>query len=85
MTVAIAFNFFLNNAFTYRDRRLKGFGLLKGLASFYLICLIGAAANVGAGVAMFASQDSWWIAGATGALVGSIWNFAMGSVFTWKR
>lgn len=85
VAVAIAFNFFLNNAFTYRDRRLTGAPLVKGLASFYVICSIGAAANVGAGLALFVNQNNWWIAGATGALVGSIWNYTMGTAFTWKR
>src|SRR5207247_4559647 len=35
---AMTFNFFLNNQFTYRDRRLHGLSLLRGLGTFYLIC-----------------------------------------------
>ena len=41
--VAIAGNFFLNNALTYRDKRLKGLGrVLLGLVSFYAVCSVGA-------------------------------------------
>ncbi|NWP89570.1 glycosyltransferase family 2 protein, partial [Escherichia coli] len=45
---AMSFNFFLNNALTYREQRLKGGGaLLAGWFSFCLVCSVGAAANVG--------------------------------------
>src|SRR5262249_37558409 len=40
--LAMTFNFFLNNQFTYRDRRLRGLALLRGLVSFCLICGLGA-------------------------------------------
>ena len=39
--VAMSSNFFLNNFFTYRDRRLMGWRLVRGLVSFYLICGLG--------------------------------------------
>lgn len=82
---AIAFNFVLNNNFTYRDRRLKGWRFFTGLLSFYLICGAGAVANVGVGELLFSQRQDWWIAGVAGAMVGAVWNFAMGSVLTWKR
>lgn len=83
--VAMTFNFFLNNQFTYRDQRLRGLSLLRGLGSFYLICGLGAVANVGVASYVFTSHHAWWIAGVAGAIVGSVWNFAMSSVFTWNR
>jgi dolichol-phosphate mannosyltransferase len=83
--VAMTSNFFLNNQFTYRDQRLSGLALLRGLAFFYLICGIGAVGNVGVASYAFASSHTWWLAGVAGALVGSVWNFAMSSVFTWRR
>jgi hypothetical protein len=45
--IAMTSNFFLNNQFTYRDQRLSGLSLLRGLLIFYLICGVGAVANVG--------------------------------------
>jgi dolichol-phosphate mannosyltransferase len=82
--VAMTSNFALNNVFTYRDKRLKGFRFLTGLLSFYAVCSIGAVANVGIASAAFAHQYSWWLAGLAGAAVGVVWNYAVSSVFTWR-
>lgn len=83
--VAMTSNFFFNNQFTYRDQRLNGLALLRGLAVFYLICGVGAVANVGVASYAFTSSHTWWLAGVAGAVVGSVWNFAMSSVFTWRH
>jgi dolichol-phosphate mannosyltransferase len=80
---AMTSNFFLNNLFTYRDRRLRGWRLARGLLSFYLICGIGAVANVGIAAYAFRAEQAWWVAGLAGVIVGSVWNYAVSSVFTW--
>lgn len=82
---AMTFNFLLNNVFTYRDRRLHGLKLVTGLLSFYAVCLVGAAANVGVGALVYDAQATWWVAGVAGAVIGSVWNFAASSVVTWRR
>ncbi len=86
-TVAIAGNFFLNNALTYRDKQLKGLGpVLLGLVSFYAVCSIGAVANVGIANFLFAEQNyAWWISGIAGILVGAVWNYATSALFTWRK
>jgi len=83
--VAMTSNFFLNNLFTYRDQRLKGLRLIRGLLSFYLICSVGAVANVGLAAFFYNWRQIWWLAGVAGVIVGSVWNYAVSSVFTWKR
>ncbi|HJS84723.1 MAG TPA: glycosyltransferase family 2 protein [Acetobacteraceae bacterium] len=84
--VAIAANFALNNVLTYRDRRLKGWRrVLVGLMSFYVVCLVGAVANVGIASVMFSHRYSWWLAGFCGVLVGAVWNYAGASTFTWRQ
>jgi dolichol-phosphate mannosyltransferase len=83
--VAIAFNFFANNAFTFRDRRLKGRALIVGLVSFYAACGLGALANVGAGTALFAAHQRWWVSGIAGAALGSAWNYAASILVTWRK
>jgi dolichol-phosphate mannosyltransferase len=83
--VAMTFNFFLNNIVTYRDRRLRGWSLLRGLLFFYLICGTGAVANVGIAAYVFRADRAWLVAGLAGVIVGSVWNYAVSSVFTWKR
>ena len=83
--VAMSSNFFFNNFFTYRDKRLRGVKLVRGLVTFYVICSIGAVANVDVAAYVFQARPTWWLAGIAGALVGSVWNYAVSSVFTWKR
>ena len=82
--VAMTSNFLLNNRVTYRDRRLRGAGLPRGLLLFYLVCGIGAAANVG--VATLLVQDgilAWGAAGVAGALITVVWNYAVSSTLVW--
>jgi dolichol-phosphate mannosyltransferase len=52
--------------------------------SFYLICSLGLITNVGVAAYAFAQHERWWVAGAAGVVVGSVWNYAISSVFTWK-
>jgi dolichol-phosphate mannosyltransferase len=84
--IAIAGNFFLNNALTYRDKRLKGFGpLLLGLLTFYAVCAVGAIPNVGIANFLFVQDYGWWVSGICGVLVGAVWNYAASALFTWRR
>jgi dolichol-phosphate mannosyltransferase len=82
---AMTFNFALNNRFTYRDRQLKGWAWVTGLFSFYLVCSLGAVANVGIGSLVYEQLHGWWVAGIAGAIVGSVWNYVASSWLTWTR
>jgi len=83
---AMTFNFFANNALTYRDKRLKGpRQLLLGLISFYAVCSVGTIANVGIASLLFTQSYSWWLSGFAGILVGAVWNFSASSIFTWRK
>jgi dolichol-phosphate mannosyltransferase len=82
--VAMTANFYFNNLFTYRDRRLRGWSALRGLASFYVVCGLGAAINVVLAGFLFDAGIVWWLSGLIGALVGSVWNYAVSSALTWK-
>ena len=82
---AMTFNFALNNRFTYRDRQLKGLAWVGGLVSFYLVCSLGAVANVGIGSLVYDQYQGWWIAGIAGAIVGSVWNYVASGWLTWAR
>ncbi|MEA3278226.1 MAG: glycosyltransferase family 2 protein [Pseudomonadota bacterium] len=87
--VAMTTNFFMNNMFTYRDRRLRGWGLLRGWVSFSLACSLGAVANVGIATYLFESDamgDIGWVLSAiAGIVVGAVWNYAVTSVYTWSK
>ncbi|MEH2533117.1 dolichol-phosphate mannosyltransferase [Bradyrhizobium sp. AZCC 1588] len=83
--VAMTSNFILNNFLTYRDQRLKGFAILRGLLLFYLVCGVGLLANVGVAFSIFEQEPIWWLAGLAGALMGVVWNYAMSGLFVWRR
>jgi dolichol-phosphate mannosyltransferase len=84
---AMTFNFALNNALTYRDRRLKGFRqLLDGWVSFCVVCSVGLVANVGIAAFVHDVRDGGAAASALiGILVGAVWNYALSSKFVWGR
>lgn len=82
---AMTFNYVLNNSFTYRDMRLRGAKFIRGLISFYAVCLIGAIGNIGVGDYINNMHYRWWLAGLAGTVVGVVWNYAATSLFTWKR
>jgi dolichol-phosphate mannosyltransferase len=83
--VAMTTNFILNNFLTYRDQRLKGFAILGGLLAFYIVCSVGLFANVGVAFSVYDREPIWWLAGAAGALMGVVWNYAMSGLFVWRR
>jgi dolichol-phosphate mannosyltransferase len=83
--VAMTSNFILNNFLTYRDQRLKGFAILRGLLLFYLVCSVGLFANVGVAFSVYDQEPIWWLAGAAGALMGVVWNYAMSGLFVWRK
>jgi dolichol-phosphate mannosyltransferase len=83
--VAMTSNFILNNFLTYRDQRLNGFAILRGLIAFYVVCSVGLFANVGVAFSVYDKEPIWWLAGATGALMGVVWNYAMSGLFVWRK
>ncbi len=84
---AMTFNFFLNNALTYRDRRLRGGrALLDGWVSFCVVCSVGAVANVGVAAFLYDFRyGAWAMSALAGVLVGAVWNYALSSRFVWGR
>nr|WP_246352253.1 glycosyltransferase family 2 protein [Sphingomonas xinjiangensis] len=85
--VAMTFNFFLNNALTYREQRLKGAReLLGGWVSFCVVCAVGAVANVGVAAFLHNVQHGdWRLSALAGIVVAAVWNFVLSSRFTWGR
>jgi dolichol-phosphate mannosyltransferase len=83
--VAMTSNFLLNNALTYRDKRLRGWRMLTGWLSFALVCAVGLLANVGIASYLFISDTAWAIAALAGIAVGAVWNYAVTATFTWRN
>ncbi len=82
--IAMTSNYFLNNIITFKDQSLIGKSFFKGLFSFYMICSIGAFANIAIAEKLFDSFGIWYLASFLGAIVGALWNFIFSSLFTWK-
>ncbi|MSP02086.1 MAG: glycosyltransferase family 2 protein [Acetobacteraceae bacterium] len=82
--VAMVFNFELNNAITYADQRLKGPRLWRGLLLFMMVCGVGAIANIGIAKALYESNTAWTAAGAMGAVIGVVWNYAVSATLVWR-
>ena len=80
---AMTSNFFLNNAITYGDQRLRGARMWRGLMSFYAACGIGALINIAIADWLFIKAAPYWAAGLAGALVAALWNFFTTASFTW--
>ncbi len=82
--VAMTGNFLVNNAITYRDRRLRGWNILQGLVLFYIACSIGLLINVE--IADFARNVGvkWYLAGLFGLAAGSVWNYGVTRMLTWR-
>ena len=83
--VIMVMNFLLNNLITYRDRRLRGIRLLGGLVSFCLACSIGAFVNIRVADFLAAGGWAWYAAGLIGTAIGSVWNYGVTAVFTWRN
>lgn len=82
---AMTLNYFLNNQFTYRDRKLRGWGLWRGLVLFYIACAIGAVCSFLITEALFELKVPWYLAGLMGAVVGAVWNYGVTTTFTWHK
>jgi dolichol-phosphate mannosyltransferase len=82
--VAMVFNFELNNAITYADQRLKGPRLWRGLLLFMVVCGVGAIANIGIAKTLYDSHTAWSVAGAMGAVIGVVWNYAVSATLVWR-
>jgi dolichol-phosphate mannosyltransferase len=82
--MAMTWNFFLNNILTYSDKRLHGAKLWLGLLGFYAVCSIGGIANVSVSSMIYELRDATFVAGLAGAVMSSVFNYAVTRIFTWK-
>ena len=81
--VAMTSNFFINNAFTYADQRLRGRRMWHGLLTFYVACGIGAVINVAIADWLYLMSVRYWLAGLAGAGIAALWNFFTTASVTW--
>ena len=82
---AMMFNFFVNNLVTFRDRRLKGLALLRGVFVFYAACSLGVLINLSFAHRLFSAGLPWYLAGISGVAISSFWNYGVNTIVTWRR
>ena len=82
--VSMLANFQLNNLITYRDTRLRGQSLVRGLAVFLVGCGLGAYANIGIARVLYVGHAGWTPAGLAGAAIGLVWNYAISATLVWR-
>jgi dolichol-phosphate mannosyltransferase len=82
--VAMGSNFVLNNEITYRTHRYRGLSLIAGFLAFALGCSVGALANIDVASWVYRSNQVWWAAGLSGAVLSVVWNYAVSSTLIWR-
>ncbi|ESQ91759.1 glycosyl transferase family 2 [Asticcacaulis sp. AC460] len=83
--ISMTWNFFINNILTFRDKRLQGWGLLRGLLGFYVACSVGALISLA--LALFMKEElkiHWFPAGILAAVLSSVWNFWGAMLLSWR-
>ncbi len=83
--LAMTVNFLLNNRITFHDRSLHGMRLLRGFASFTLVCSFGAWASVIFAQALLSAGMAWYVAGLSGMILSLGWNYSTSNLFTWRE
>ena len=84
---AIISNFFLNNSWTFKGRRVHGLGLIPKFFQFNLASLGGLiiqAGSVAIGTQLW-GRDSYRLFYVFGVGVGLMWNYVLYSRVIWKR
>ncbi len=82
---AMTSNFLVNNFTTFRDRQLRGAAMLRGLLVFDLACSAGAIMNLSFAKFLLGAGLPWFAASIPGAVVSSLWNYGVNTVFTWRQ
>lgn len=82
--LVIALNFAANNRITFRQRRLRGWSWLTGLAGFGVACSLGLYLNLRVADGLFAMGVQWPLASLAGILIASVWNYSMGAILVWR-
>lgn len=85
IALALVANYIVNNFLTYRERRRRGIGFLWGLVIYAVVCSVGNLSNYALSKLLVERQVWWPIASISGLAVGSVWNFAASSIFTWRK
>jgi dolichol-phosphate mannosyltransferase len=83
--ISIITNFFLNDYFTFADRRTgKTRSLFGRLLKYNLVSLTGAVINYGIAAALISVGLNIFLADFIGILIAFLWNYLFSMLWTWK-
>ncbi|MEO8813618.1 MAG: glycosyltransferase family 2 protein [Caulobacteraceae bacterium] len=80
---AMSSNYLVNNAVTWRDRRLVGWAFARGYLRFCGLCGIPLIVNFAVAHLVWQHTAIWWLAGVAGAIFGAVWNYVSTSLAVW--
>jgi dolichol-phosphate mannosyltransferase len=84
--LSMTWNFFINNSITFRDKRLKGWAMIRGLFGFYFACGVGALLSLGLSILMKQYLGvHWFLSGVSAALLSGVWNYWASTVLSWRQ
>ena len=81
--LTVAFNYFLNNATTFRSARMRGAHIFTGLLLFYLVCSVALLAQLAVASALQTFGVHWAPATLVGIVIGSVWNYTIAAQLVW--
>jgi dolichol-phosphate mannosyltransferase len=82
--LVIGLNYVGNNRITFRNRRLRGWHWLVGLALFALACSLGLYLNLRVASGLSEMGVRWILASLAGILIASVWNYSIGAILVWR-
>jgi dolichol-phosphate mannosyltransferase len=81
---ALGTNFVVTNLIlTHSDRRLRGFSVIPGLLVFGVTSAFGLVAGIGMAAWLYTLRPVWWLAGAVGAVIGTVCSHATSPRLGW--
>jgi dolichol-phosphate mannosyltransferase len=82
---AMICNFLLNNMISFSDRKLRGRYLATGLLTFCAVCSLGTLIKINFEGMLARNDMQWWAVVGAGSIIGSIWNYCVNSIVTWRQ
>ena len=84
--IAATSNYLINNALTFRAKRLQNYKLLKGLIKFLIVVSLPVIANIFLAISFYkAFQLNTFWAQICGIVLIFIWNYLASTKFVWKN
>jgi dolichol-phosphate mannosyltransferase len=82
--LSLIVNYFINNFWTFRERRHNRLEIISGLVKFNILSGIGGIMSYYISLTIFESSINWVISSLIGAIIASLWNYNLNRMLTWR-